>query len=246
MHDEETSKYALQVKCLSKKIGAHTILNDISMNVKNGEIYGFLGANGAGKTSFMKSIFQMMIPDRGEVLLWGNPMTRENNSALAQIGSIIETPVFYGAFSARKNLCLHADYMGAGHERIDEMLSLFDLTEARDKPVKNFSLGMKQRLALARAILAQPKLLILDEPVNGLDPQGIHAIRELLLKINQEDHTTILISSHMLSELEKIADTIGVIDKGRLLAEVSVHELRKSGISLETYYLDFLKGGALS
>lgn len=234
--------YAIQVKCLSKKIGEHTILDGISMQVKNGEIYGFLGANGAGKTSLMKSVFQMMIPDSGEVLLWDKPITRENNSAFAQIGSIIETPVFYGNFDARKNLRLHADYMDAGHERIDEMLSLFDLAGAENKLVKNFSLGMKQRLALARAILTRPNLLILDEPMNGLDPQGINAMRELLLKINQEEKTTILISSHILSELEKIADTIGVIDNGRLLAEISVDELQEKGVSLETYYLDLLKG----
>lgn len=234
--------YAIQVKCLSKKIGEHTILDGISMQVKNGEIYGFLGANGAGKTSLMKSVFQMMIPDSGEVLLWDKPITRENNSAFAQIGSIIETPVFYGNFDARKNLRLHADYMDAGHERIDEMLSLFDLAGAENKLVKNFSLGMKQRLALARAILTRPNLLILDEPMNGLDPQGINAMRELLLKINQEEKTTILISSHILSELEKIADTIGVIDNGRLLTEISVDELQEKGVSLETYYLDLLKG----
>lgn len=234
--------YAIQVKCLSKKIGEHTILDGISMQVKNGEIYGFLGANGAGKTSLMKSVFQMMIPDSGEVLLWDKPITRENNSAFAQIGSIIETPVFYGNFDARKNLRLHADYMDAGHECIDEMLSLFDLAGAENKLVKNFSLGMKQRLALARAILTRPNLLILDEPMNGLDPQGINAMRELLLKINQEEKTTILISSHILSELEKIADTIGVIDNGRLLAEISVDELQEKGVSLETYYLDLLKG----
>lgn len=234
--------YAVQVNSLSKKIGEHTILNKISMQVKNGDIYGFLGANGAGKTSLMKSIFQMMIPDSGEVLLWNKPVSREYNGAFAQIGSIIETPVFYGNFDARKNLHLHAEYMGAGHERIDEMLSLFDLATVENKPVKNFSLGMKQWLALARAILTKPKLHILDEPMNGLDPQGINAMRELLAKINREDKITILISSHILSELEKIAGTIGVIDKGILLAEMSVIELRKKGISLENYYLDLLKG----
>lgn len=234
--------YAIQVNNLSKKIGEHTILNDICMQVRNGEIYGFLGANGAGKTSLMKSILQMMILDCGEVLLWNNPVTREDKGAFAQIGSIIETPVFFENFTARKNLYLHAEYMGARHERIDEMLSLFDLVEAANKPVKNFSLGMKQRLALARAVLTKPSLLVLDEPMNGLDPQGINAMRGLLLKINREDKTTILISSHILSELEKTANTIGVIDKGRLFAEVSVNELRKKGISLETYYLDLLKG----
>lgn len=234
--------YAVQVNCLSKKIGEHSILNEISMQVKNGEIYGFLGANGAGKTSFMKSIFHMLIPDSGEVLLWDQPVTRADNGAFAQIGSIIETPVFYENFDARKNLHLHAKYMGAGHGRIDEVLALFDLAGAKNKPVKSFSLGMKQRLALARAILTKPKLLILDEPMNGLDPQGINAMRELLMKINREEKTTILISSHILSELEKTADTIGVIDKGRLLAEISVCELQEKGISLETYYLNLLKG----
>lgn len=233
--------YAIQVKHLNKKIGKHTILNEISLQVKDGEIYGFLGANGAGKTSLMKSVFQMMIPDSGEVLLWDNPITRETNGAFAQIGSIIETPVFYENFDARKNLHLHAEYMGAGHERIDEVLSLFDLAEAENKPVRYFSLGMKQRLALARAILTKPKLLILDEPMNGLDPQGIIAMRELLLNINRQDKTTILISSHILSELEKTANTIGVIDKGRLLAEISVYELQRKGIHLETYYLNLLK-----
>lgn len=234
--------YAVQVNELIKKAAGHTILNGINMQVKNGEIYGFLGANGAGKTSLMKTVFQMMMPDSGEVLLWNRPITREDNSAFAQIGSIIETPVFYANLTARENLCLHAEYMGTGHERIDEMLSLFDLTGAENKPVKNFSLGMKQRLALARAVLAKPALLVLDEPMNGLDPQGINAMRELLLKINREDKTTILISSHILSEIEKIADTIGVIDNGRLLAEVSVNELHERGISLENYYLDLLKG----
>lgn len=236
--------YAIQIKCLSKKIGGHTVLDEISMQVKAGEIYGLLGANGAGKTSLMKSIFQMLVPDSGEVLLWGSPASRRDNRAFAQIGSIIETPVFYGNFDARKNLHLHAEYMGAGHGRIDEVLSLLGLAEAGNKLVKNFSLGMKQRLALARASLAKPKLLILDEPMNGLDPQGIHAIRELLLKINREEQTAILISSHILSELEKTVDTIGVIGSGRLLSEIPVNELQESGISLETYYLSLLKGGA--
>lgn len=237
-------KKAIQVNALTKKIGVHTILKEISMQVKDGEIYGFLGANGAGKTTLMKSIFQMLIPNSGEVLLWDKRISRNCNDIFAQIGSIIETPVFYGNLDARKNLHLHAEYMGTGQERIEEVLSLFDLADTVMKPVKSFSLGMKQRLALARAILTKPKLLILDEPMNGLDPQGINAIRELLLKINQEDKTTILISSHILSELEKIADTIGVIDKGSMLAEISVNKLQEKGITLETYYLDLLKGGS--
>lgn len=139
---------------------------------------------------------------------------------------MIETPVFYENFDARKNLYLHTEYMGAGAERIAEVLRLFGLAGTENKPVKTFSLGMKHRLALARATLTKPNLFILDEPMNGLDPQGINAIRELLVNINREYQTTILISSHILSELEKIADTIGVIDKGNMLAEISMSELQ--------------------
>lgn len=234
--------YAIDVKELSKTIGKQTILNNISMRVKSGEIYGFLGANGAGKTSLIKSLYQMMIPDCGTVKLLGEPVANGQNDVFAQIGSIIETPVFYENFDARKNLYLHAEYMGAGAGRIAEVLSLFDLADTERKPVKTFSLGMKQRLALAKAILPKPNLLILDEPMNGLDPQGINAIRELLVTINREYQTTIFLSSHILSELEKIADTIGVIDKGNMLTEISMSELQSKGISLENYYLDLLKG----
>lgn len=233
--------YAIQVKELTKKIGKQTILNKISMNVKRGEIYGFLGANGAGKTSLMKLLYQMMIPDYGSIMLLGESVSNDYNEIFAQIGSIIETPVFYGNFDARKNLCLHARYMGIGTNQIEEALMLFGLSDTDNKPVKNFSLGMKQRLAFARATLTKPKLLILDEPMNGLDPQGINAMRELLVNINRNHKTTILISSHILSELEKVADTIGIIDKGIMLSERSLFELRDKGISLEAYYLNLLE-----
>lgn len=238
--------YAVEINELGKTIGTQTILNNISMRVKSGEIYGFLGANGAGKTSLMKSLYQMMIPDCGTVKLLSETVDSGQNTVFSQIGNIIETPVFYGNFDARKNLYLHAEYMGAGAERIDEVLETFDLADTKGKAVKTFSLGMKQRLALARATLTKPKLLILDEPMNGLDPQGINGIRELLIAINREYQTAILISSHILSELEKIADTIGVIDKGNMLAEISRSELQSKGISLENYYLNLLKGGKLN
>lgn len=234
--------YAVEVENLTKKIGEVTILNHISMRVKTGEIYGFLGANGAGKTSLMKALYQMMIPDSGSVTLLGELVTPGHCRVFSRIGSVIETPVFYGNFSAGKNLALHAEYMGAGHGQIDEALKLFGLTDAGDKPVKTFSLGMKQRLALARATLTRPELLILDEPMNGLDPQGISTMRELLVDINQKHNTTILISSHILSELEKVVHTIGVIDKGNILDEVSISKLRDRGLDLEAYYLDLLKG----
>lgn len=236
-------KYAIQVKELTKNIGQQTILNKVSINVKSGEIYGFLGANGAGKTSLMKLLYQIMIPDSGSIMLLGETISRGSNKVFSNIGSIIETPVFYGDFDARHNLYLHAQYMGTGMNQIEEALTLFDLSDTKNKPVKTFSLGMRQRLSLARAILTKPKLLVLDEPMNGLDPQGINSIRKLLMRINKEHKTTIFLSSHILSELEKMADTIGVIDKGNMLDEISLEELRDKEISLENYYLGLLKGG---
>lgn len=235
--------YAIEVESLSKSIGNIEILKDITMRVKQGEIYGFLGANGAGKTSLMKAIYRIMIPTSGTVVLLGKKIKNNNNAVFSRIGSIIETPIFYEEFDAHKNLELHCGYMGSGQENIEEILSLFGLLEVMNKPVKNFSLGMKQRLALARSFLARPELLILDKPINGLDPQGIIETRELLLRINREYHTSIFISSHILDELSKIADTIGVIDKGTMIAEISMSEIKEKGIELETYYLDLLKGG---
>ena len=233
--------YAIEVDGLSKSIGGNTILNNITMRVKRGEIYGFLGANGAGKTSLMKTLYRIMIPTSGTVALLGEKIKNDHNAVFSRIGSIIETPMFYDEFDARKNLELHAGYMSGGCEHIDEMLSLVGLGAAIHKPVKSFSLGMKQRLGLARAFLTKPDLLILDEPINGLDPQGIIEIRELLLRINREYHTSIFISSHILDEIAKIADTIGVIDKGSMLTEISMDEIKRKKINLETYYLDLLK-----
>lgn len=235
--------YAIEVKGLSKSICGTVILNNISMRVKQGEIYGFLGANGAGKTSLMKALYRIMIPTSGTVVLLGEKIKDKNNVVFSRIGSIIETPIFYEGFDAHKNLELHCGYMCGGYERIEETMLLFGLAEVMDKPVKKFSLGMKQRLALARAFLTRPDLLILDEPINGLDPQGIIETRELLLRMNREYRTSIFISSHILDELSKIADTIGVIDKGAMIAEISMSEIKHKGIELETYYLDLIKGG---
>ncbi|APH14691.1 ABC transporter family protein [Clostridium sporogenes] len=233
--------YAIETDCLSKSIGNHVILKDITMRVKQGEIYGFLGANGAGKTSLMKTLYHIMIPTSGTVALLGEEIKGYNNTVFSRIGSIIETPMFYENFDAQKNMELHCEYMGSGFDQINDTISMFGLSNTINKPVKNFSLGMKQRLALARAFLTRPDLLILDEPINGLDPQGIIEIRELLLRINQEYNTTIFISSHILDELSKIADTIGVIDSGSMIAEISMSEIKQKGINLETYYLDLLK-----
>ena len=213
------------------------------MGVKQGEIYGFLGANGAGKTSLMKTLYHIITPDAGTITLLGERIEKGNHPVFSRIGSMIESPVFYQHLSARENLELHCGYMGAGHERIGETLAMLGLSETGGKAVGKFSLGMKQRLAIARAFLTRPELLILDEPINGLDPQGILEVRELLRQINREYHTSILISSHILDELSKIADTIGIIDHGSMLAEISMAEIEKKGMNLETYYLELLGGG---
>lgn len=235
--------YAVQVDHLCKSLGGHKILCDVSIRVKSGEIYGFLGANGAGKTSLMKTLYHILVPDSGKIMLLGETVSDKNHKVFARIGSLIESPVFYGEFDAKKNLAMHAAYMGVDDKRIEETLQSFGLTNVERKPVKQYSMGMKQRLALARAYLTQPELLILDEPMNGLDPQGITDIRENLRKINREHHTSILISSHILDEMAKIADTIGVIDNGSILEEISMKTLQENKMTLETYYLNLLKGG---
>lgn len=239
-------KYAIEITGLTKTISGIKILNDINLKVKSGEIYGFLGANGAGKTSLMKAVYRMMVAETGTVSLLGETVNNSNNAVFSRIGSIIESPVFYEEFNAVKNLSLHCDYMGGGHNNIDNTLAIFGLASETKKAVKNYSLGMKQRLALARAMVLNPELLILDEPLNGLDPEGITEIRDLLLKINRENKVTILISSHILHELSRIADTIGIIDHGKMLAEISMEEISNKGIDLETYYLEILKGGRVN
>lgn len=196
----------------------------------------------------MKTLYHIIFPDTGTVCLLGETINKGNNLVFSRIGSIIESPVFYSHLSAYENMELHCRYMSTDNEycapeNIIKTLSMLGIAETGKKAVGKFSLGMKQRLALARAMLTKPELLILDEPINGLDPQGIIEVRDLLLRINHEYHTSILISSHILDELSKIADTIGIIDHGAMLAEVSMKELTAKGIDLESYYLGLLGGG---
>lgn len=234
--------YAIEVHDLCKVIDNQTILSSVNMRVKKGEIHGFLGANGAGKTTLMKVLFRIFMPTSGSIRLLGEQELDSNNSIFKKIGSIIETPIFYPNLNARESLELHCDYMGEEFKaNIEDSLQTVELTDTGDKKVKNFSLGMKQRLALARAMLTNPELLILDEPINGLDPKGITDIRELLIKINKERGTTILVSSHILNEMEKIAHTIGIIDHGIMLEELSMKDIIAKNINLEDYYLNLLK-----
>lgn len=219
--------YILRTINMTKNFKGKEVLSNVNMNVKNGEIYGFLGPNGAGKTTIMKLMLNLLKPNVGEVEIFGEKLTNESYETLKRLGSIIEYPVFYENLTARENLELHCEYMGYYDKNaIKKTLDLVSLGDVDKKTVKDFSLGMKQRLGIARAIITKPEILILDEPINGLDPVGIKEIRNLLKMLNKEYGITILISSHILSEIEQIADTIGVINKGKLIEEVSMDSIR--------------------
>ncbi|WP_413539078.1 ABC transporter ATP-binding protein, partial [Enterococcus malodoratus] len=189
---------AIELRDVSLSLNQKQILNGINLTVQKGTIYGFLGPNGAGKTTLMKVILNLLHTNQGLVEIFEKPITNKSYEYLRHIGSIIETPVFYNKLTVYENMKLHCDYLGIYDEsKIDKKLKLVDMTQARDKKVKELSLGMKQRLAIARTLISEPELLILDEPINGLDPFGIKEIRELLIQINRQFGTTIFISSHI-------------------------------------------------
>lgn len=221
------------------------VVSNVSMHVQEGEIYGFLGPNGAGKTTIMKMILNLVKPTMGNIHVFQEPVQNQSVAYLRQIGSIIETPVFYSRLSAWENMKLHCAYMGYyDQKKMEETLEMVGLSSCRNKVVSEFSLGMKQRLGIARAIVTRPRLLILDEPINGLDPMGIRQMRELLVSLRDNCGATILISSHIITEIEQIADEIGVLDKGRLLREVSMKEIRKDAVQYIELELDDVQNAA--
>lgn len=220
--------YALRTYRVTKSYQGNEVVSEVSMNIRRGEIYGFLGPNGAGKTTLMKMMTNLVKPTSGEIEILGQKLTDTSYELLGRMGSIIEYPIFYDKLTARDNLDLHCEYMGYHDKKaIDEALELVNLRGIDKKMVKDFSLGMKQRLGIARAITTKPELLLLDEPINGLDPIGIKELRDLFRMLSREYGITLLISSHMLGEIEQMADTIGVINHGKLLAEVSMSEVRE-------------------
>lgn len=224
--------YILQTHRLTKTIGGRNIVENINIHVKKGEIYGFLGPNGAGKTTVMKMLTNLWKPTDGTIELFDVPLRPDSYEVLKRIGSIIEFPVFYDHMTGYENLKLHCEYMGYyKHGSIEDALEMLNLKEAADKKVKAYSLGMKERLGIARAILCKPELLILDEPTNGLDPAGIKQIRDLLKGLSSEFGITIFISSHILSEIESIADTIGIINHGKLIQEISMDEIEQMNLA---------------
>lgn len=228
VQEEYKVDYIMETVGLRKSYKGNVVVNEVNIHVPKGAIYGFVGPNGAGKSTVMKMILNLIQPEAGEVQLFGEKVTDQSYEVFKRVGSIIENPYFYEKMTARQNLELHCDYMGfPNKERIDEVLQMVDLQNVEGKQIRHYSLGMKQRLAIARAILAKPEFLILDEPINALDPEGIREMRNLFQRLNQEDETTIFISSHILSEVDLIADTIGIIQHGNLLAELPIEEIHK-------------------
>lgn len=220
------SENIVQTNQLTKIIDGRELVKEVNMHVKRGEIYGFLGPNGAGKTTVMKMLTNLWKPTSGTVELFGETLTPTSYEVLKRMGSMIEFPCFYEHMSGRENLQLHCEYMGYYVPgSVDHALEMLGLQEAGSQLVKRYSLGMKQRLGIARAILCRPELLVLDEPTNGLDPAGMKQLRDLFSTLCTEYGITIIISSHILSEVESIADTIGVIDHGTMRKEISMQEI---------------------
>ena len=221
--------YILQTSHLSKTIDGKQLVTDVNIHVKKGEVYGFLGPNGAGKTTVMKMLTNLWKPTSGTVALFGKALEKTSYEVLKRMGSIIEFPTFYDHMSGKDNLQLHCEYMGYYNKgSVDEALGMLGLSDAADKPAGSYSLGMKQRLGIARAILCKPELVILDEPTNGLDPAGMKQIRDLFRMLCTEYGMTLMISSHILSEIESIADTVGVIHHGKMMKEVSMKEIAET------------------
>ena len=219
-------KVVLKTYNITKKYGEQLAVDNVNMTIKKGDIYGFIGQNGAGKTTLIRLITGLIHKSGGEIELLGANEENELNKARTMVGSLIETPSFYTNMTARENLEVSRLVRNIpGKKCIDEVLELVGLKDVEKKKVKNFYLGMRQRLGIANALMGNPKLLILDEPINGLDPMGIVEIRELLKKINKEKDMTILISSHILSELSELATTYGIISNGKLIEEITAKQL---------------------
>ena len=218
----------LEVQHLIKQYGSKTAVDDLSFTIQNTGVYGLLGPNGAGKSTTMKMLLGLVHPTGGSVELLGHTLNESNRMALLrQTGSLIESPSGYLHLTARENLAIVADLKEVERRDIDRVLDIVHLTKDADRKVGQYSLGMKQRLGIAMALLGSPKLLILDEPTNGLDPAGIQEMRSLIAAMPQTTGATVLISSHLLGEIEQMVDQVGILNHGKLLFEGSLQQLQK-------------------
>ncbi len=218
------SKVVLSVKNLSKSFGKRKAVNRLSFEIREGEIFGFLGPNGAGKSTAIRAMLSLIKPDDGDIEIFNISVRKYHNSALRGVGALVERPDFYEYLSAYKNLSLLATMDKVPKNRIVEVLEIVGLADRGDDKVKAYSHGMKQRLGIAQALLSNPKLLILDEPTNGLDPRGMKEVRELITKL-AKDGITILLSSHLLHEIEQVCTTMAIINLGKLIKIGGVNEL---------------------
>ena len=235
---------AVEIRNLTKVFDGKEVLRSCNLTVQSGTIYGLLGANGAGKTTMFKLITGLLSPTAGNIKVQGETLSIDKKDFLRKMGILIETPVFYNHLSARENLEIHLSYMEHSFEKIEQVLEMVGLGDTGKQPVSKFSLGMKQRLAIGRAISHSPQVLILDEPINGLDPMGIRQIRNLFLSL-AKDGMALLISSHILSEIEHIADVVGVLTNGNVVQEVALSEIKKQYPNgLEEYFFQIMSGGA--
>lgn len=218
----------LEVKDVYKKLGKRQIIKGISFLVKEGEVFGFLGPNGAGKTTTIRMMVGLIAPDKGTISILGHDISKEREAALADVGSVVENPELYTYMTGRKNLIQLARlYPEITKNDIDEVIELVGLKDRIDDKVKKYSLGMKQRLGLAEALLTKPKLLILDEPTNGLDPSGIKEFRNIIRSAAKERNMAVFISSHILSEIQQLCDTVAFIDGGIIKSVESLNQAGK-------------------
>ena len=219
-------EYVAYTKNLSKKFGKEFAVDGIEMKIPKGEIYGFLGPNGAGKTTTIRMLLGLMKPTTGDIYIFNKNLKKEKIEILHKVGSLVENPSYYPHLTAYENLEAIRKILDVSPSRIHEVLEIVRLTEVSNKKVKGFSLGMKQRLGIAAALLNHPELLILDEPTNGLDPSGIIEIRELIKSLPTKYGMTVLISSHLLSEIDQMATTVGILNKGKLIFQDSINAMR--------------------
>jgi len=235
--------YILETDHLSKQSGNTYRVNDLSMAVPENCVYGFLGPNGAGKSTTLKMILGLIHPSQGSIKIFGKVMNSANRlSILRQTGSLIENPGGYGHLTGLENMQIIQKLKGVSEAEIAPALKTVRLYDQRDKKLSNYSLGMKQRLGIAMAILGNPKLLILDEPTNGLDPAGIQEMRQLICSLPKERNMTVIISSHLLSEIEQMADQVGIIHHGRMLYQGTLADLETQGDNLEDVFLEMTGG----
>lgn len=231
------SNFAIETVGLTYNFGNQTVVKDLCLQVPKGSIYGFLGPNGAGKTTTIKILLNLLQSPADRVFIFGKEINNNRIASLKRMGSLVEQPAIYAHLTGKENLVNRCILLGIKKSKCAEMLSLVGLTDAANKKAGKYSLGMKQRLGIALALISDPELLLLDEPTNGLDPNGIIEIRNLMIDLTTKHGKTILVSSHLLAEIERTASHVGIINKGELLFQGTIselHDLSKPSVKIET------------